>query len=140
MLEGIRLYTIDNVWHKVLGDLGAVVVDNENVADINFDSLNVSSPLSVLELKSIMLNEIDAKQRKIIKKVFGKNVVLPRLQLQIIVLLYQTGGMNIVDLKTVLGIAPDIATHTVDTAIYQLRKVYGREFIKNENGKYLLGV
>jgi hypothetical protein len=59
--------------------------------------------------------------------------------MNIVVLLFKTGGMSVNDLKNVLGYSPDIATHTIDTAIYQLRKTYGRNFIKNENGKYLIG-
>jgi hypothetical protein len=139
MLQGIRIYTADVIWRKVLSDLGAVVATEPLVADIDFDSLDVSVPVSPLELKSIILTSIDKVQQEIVKKIFHTPVALPRLQMQIVVLLYQTGGMNILDLKNVLGISPDIATHTINTAIYQLRKTYGRDFIKNDNGKYSLG-
>jgi hypothetical protein len=138
MLQGIRIYTDDTVWRKVLENFGAVAAANASVADIDFDSLNIAIPVSPLELKSVILNAIDKRQRDVVRSVFGRSVDLPRLQMQIVVLLYQTGGMFINDLKTVLGISPDIATHTIDAAIYRLRKTYGRDFIKNENGRYSL--
>lgn len=139
MLQGIRIYTNDAIWRKVLQDLGAVVVHDINVADVDFDSLDITGPMSPLELKSVILTVIDKNQQNIVSKVFNETVALPRLQMQIVVLLYQTGGMFINDLKNVLGISPDVATHTIDTAIYQLRKSYGRDFIKNDNGKYSIG-
>lgn len=74
------------------------------------------------------------------QKLFGKTVVLPYQQMQIIMLLFKTGGMSAGELKNVLGYSSDTTTHTIDTAIYNLRRVYGRDFIKNENGKYLLGL
>lgn len=137
MLNGIRIYTNDDVWRKILTDLGANSMSDSNLADINVDSLDIPDAVSPLELKSIILNSLDIKQQNIIRQVFGKHVVLPALQMQIVVLLMQTGGMSAADLKSTL--APDIATHTIDTAIYHLRKTYGRDFIKNENGKYFLG-
>jgi len=139
MLHGIRIHTKDNMWCKILTDFGAAVTDDSNIADIDLDSLNIPEQVTPLELKSIILNSIDNKQNEILKKVFKKTVKLPRLQMYIVVLLFKTGGMSITDLKNVLGYSPDIATHTIDTAIYQLRKVYGHDFIKNENGKYFIG-
>jgi hypothetical protein len=139
MLHGIRIYTGDRLWRKILGDLGAVMAENAKGADLDFDSLALPGQVSGLELKSIILDAIEKRQQKIIRRIFGHFVALPRLQQQIVVLLFQTGGMAADDLKAVLGYSPDIATHTVDTAIYQLRKAYGRDFIKNENRKYSLG-
>ena len=34
---------------------------------------------------------------------------------------------------------PNMTTHAVDTAIYQLRKNYGKDFIQNKNGVYIIG-
>ena len=43
------------------------------------------------------------------------------------------------ELKENIGFLPDITTHTVENAVYQLRKKYGHDFILNENGKYKIG-
>ena len=137
MLKGIRVYSADNVWRAILRDLGATVLDAPNNTDINFDSLNISMPVSPIELKSALLNAADTS--KIITKLFGTNVRLSNLHTQIIVQLYKSGGMDSVRLKTSLGYSADATTHTVDTAIYQLRKMYGHEFIVNENGVYRIG-
>ena len=139
MLNGLRIFTGDDVWRKILNDFGAVVVDQKNIADVNIDSMGLVMPVAPLELKSQILNEIEQSQQKIIKQVFKKTVQLPRLQSQIVVFLFKTGGMSVADLKQVLGYAPDATTHTIDTAIYQLRKIHGYDFIKNENGKYFIG-
>ena len=42
-------------------------------------------------------------------------------------------------LKELLGVLPDVTTHTVENAIYQLRKNYGHDFIQNTKGKYKIG-
>ena len=73
------------------------------------------------------------------KKIFGTSVILPRMQGQIVTLLYKTGGMRAPEIRSALGYSPNAATHTVDTAIYQLRRAYGRDFIINDNGVYRLG-
>ena len=137
MLSGIRIYTSDIVWRQILGDLGAHVLDTPSVTDINFDDLEISDVLTPMELKTILVNASD--NSAILSRIFGKNVVLPYLQGQILVCLYKTGGMTINQLKDALGYAPDASTHTVDTAIYQLRRMYGREFIINNNGAYSIG-
>jgi len=139
MLNGISIYATNKVWRKILIDLGATLVDDSKLADLNFDSLEVPDNLTPIELQSIILNTIDNNQREIIKKIFKKSEVLPSLQKSIVVLLYKTGGISASDLKSVMGYSPDMATHTIDTAIYQLRKTYGKDFIKNENGKYFIG-
>ncbi len=137
MLSDIRIYTSDSVWRQILGDLGATVLDVPSVADINFDELEISDLLTPIELKSLLLKAAD--NVRIITDVFGKNVVLPRLQSQIIVCLYKSGGLTARDLKKALGFAPDVTTHTVDTAIYQLRRTYGHDLIQNNNGVYRIG-
>jgi len=139
MLTGIRIFTSDNVWCQIFADLGAQCVNDAVVSDVNFDVLNINSAISVFQLKSKILNNIENTNRDIIYKVFNKNVVLCGLQTQIIIILFKTGGVSISDLKILLGYASDSSTHSVDTAIYQLRKKYGREFIKNNNGKYFIG-
>lgn len=137
MLKGIRVYSADGVWREILRDLGATVLDAPTNTDINFDALSISMPVSPIELKSALINAADTS--KVIIKVFGRNVRLSNLHTQIIVQLYKSGGMDTVQLKTALGYSADAATHTVDTAIYQLRKLYGHDFIVNENGIYRIG-
>ncbi len=137
MLSGIRIYTSDIVWRQILGDLGACVLDAPSVTDINFDDIKISDVLSPTELKSLLLGISD--NSAVLTKIFGKSVVLPRIQAKILTCLYQTGGMTAMQLRSALGYAPDASTHTVDTAIYQLRRMYGREFIQNNNGVYSIG-
>lgn len=137
MLNGIGIYSSDSVWRHILGDLGARVTDVPTMADLNFDAMNITPPLTVTELKSIILGATD--NSRIMGAVFGRDVRLPRLQMQIVVWLYKTGGMSGGDLRAALGYAPGVATHAVDTAIYQLRRTFGRDFIKNNNGIYSIG-
>ncbi len=137
MLKGIGIYTSDTLWRQILGDLGATILDAPNASDVNFDLLNIPKNVTVMELKSIILGIVD--NTDIIRKIFGTNVLLPRIQEQIVTLLYKTGGMRSADIKNALGYSPSAATHTVDTAIYQLRRIYGRDFIINDNGIYRLG-
>ena len=94
-------------------------------------------PISVLELKSKLIAATD--NSKIIHKIFGTNARLSNLHAQIVAHLYKSGGMDSGTLKTALGYSADAATHTVDTAIYQLRKMYGHDFIVNDNGVYRIG-
>ena len=137
MLNGVRIYASDTIWRQILTDFGATVLDAPNSTDINFDNLNVSDTLSPLELKSVILNAND--NAVILRTVFGADVFLPHLQAQIIVALHKSGGMTGNELKNALGYAPDVATHSIDTAIYQLRRTYGRGFIINTNGVYKIG-
>ena len=94
-------------------------------------------PISPIQLKAALLDAADSSN--IIRKIFGTNVRLSNLHTQIVVQLYKSGGMNAATLKSVMGYSADAATHTVDTAIYQLRKLYGHDFIINENGVYKIG-
>ena len=137
MLSGIRIYASDTVWRQILGDFGATVLDAPTATDINFDDFNITDVISLMELKSLILNAADLSADLI--KIFGKNVTLPQLQARIVVWLYKSGGMTALELKNALGYAPDASTHTVDTAIYQLRRMYGRDFIQNNNGVYSIG-
>ena len=137
MLNGIRVYSADPYWRNILTDLGATVLNSPNATDLNLDSLNILMPVSPVQLKAALLDAADSSN--IIHKVFGKNVRLSNLHTQIVVQLYKSGGMDSGTLKSVLGYSADAATHTVDTAIYQLRKIYGHDFIVNENGVYKIG-
>lgn len=137
MLSGVRIYTSDTIWRQILTDFGATVLDVPNSMDINFDNLHIVPPLNSMELKTVILNAGD--QATILHAVFGTDVFLSHQQSLIVVALYKSGGMTMHDLKNVLGYAPDVATHTIDTAIYQLRRTYGREFIINTNGVYRIG-
>ena len=137
MLKGIRVFSGDSVWRNILRDLGATVIDSPTDVDINLDSLNMPMPVSPVELKKVLLEASD--NSKILFKIFGTNVRLSNLHAQIIVHLYKSGGMHINDLKIALGYSPDVTTHTVDTAIYQLRKMYGHDLIVNDSGVYRIG-
>ena len=138
MLNGIRIYSSNPVWRHILSELGATVTDVQNILDVNFDEIAPNSAISVTELKSLILNSAD--NTKILQSVFGKNIPqLSDIQENIVVSLARGGGMTGTELKNALGYLPDVATHTIDTAIYTLRKLYGHDFIKLENGVYKLG-
>ncbi len=137
MLSGVRIYTSDSVWHQIFTDFGATVMDAPITGCINFDEITPNSVISVLELKSLLLNATDTGS--VLRLVFGGDVSLPKIQAQIVAFLHKSGGMTIAELKNALGYAPDVATHSIDNAIYLLRKTYGRSFIKNTNGVYRLG-
>lgn len=137
MLSGVRIYTSDTVWRQILTDLNATVLPAPTITDLNLDDIAINGVISPTELKSAILGANDSGT--IIRTIFGTDIAMPRLQMQLVVLLYKTGGMTADELKRALGYAPDVATHTIDTAIYQLRKAHGRDFIQNNNGVYKLG-
>ncbi len=137
MASNIKIYATDEYWRHIFTDLGAVVVDSKNIADVVFDNMDVNLPISVPQLKSVIFASLD--NRDIIKNVFGQYVVLPALQHKIIVLLYKNPDISINELKELLGVLPNVTTHTVENAIYQLRKKYGHDFIINTKGKYNIG-
>lgn len=137
MLKGIRIYTSDALWRQILADFGACVLDAPTAADVNFDALGVTGILSPMQLKALILGAVD--NSGIIERVLGQGVSLPRMQGQIVALLYKTGGMRAAQIKSALGYSQNTATHTVDTAIYQLRRAFGHDFIINDNGVYRLG-
>ena len=72
-------------------------------------------------------------------KIFGRPVSLPYIQGRVVVALYKSGGMTSGELKSALGYAINTSTHVFDTAIYQLRRLFGHEFIINTDGVYKLG-
>ena len=137
MLSNVKIYTSDLYWNRILTDLGAVVVDNPNIADVVFDDIDINTPISVVDLQKIIfdcMNNLD-----IIRDIFGVDVILPSLQHKIVVLLYKNPDITMNELKNALGLMPGVTTHAVETAVYQLRKKYGRDFIQNINGKYKIG-
>lgn len=137
MLSGIRVFSSDPVWREILSQLGAILVDDPVYADADLDSLHLGLPISPMELKSAIISASD--DTKILNTVLGGKGALSPLQTQIIVRLYKSGGMTADELKIALGYAPNAETHTVDTAIYGLRKLYGRDFITNDKGVFRIG-
>ncbi len=137
MLAGIRIYTSDSVWRQIFSDLNATVLDSAFASDADFDKIAPDNIVSPLELKSLILSAID--NTDLLRSIFGRDVSLPRIQAQIVVLLHKNGGLTATQLKVALGYSNDVATHSIDTAIYQLRKKYGHKFIENDRGVYKLG-
>ena len=137
MMENTRIYTVDKYWRQIFTDLGMVVVDSPNVADVIFDDIDIKKPISIMNLQNIILNQLD--NADIVREVFGSDVALSNLQHKLIVILYKKPDITMRELKTALGLSPDITTHSVETAIYQLRKKYGHNVILNTNGKYKIG-
>lgn len=138
MLEGVRVYSGDAVWRHVFQDLGATVVDAPNVLDISIDDLNIKAPISAQELRVFLLHV--AEYTDTINNIFGKDVpILSHLQRLIIVALYRSGGMSVAQLRDVVGYAPGVTTNNIEMAISQIRKVVGHDFIKNNNGIYVIG-
>ena len=137
MLTGIRIFTSDPYWYRILTDFNATMVTDAVLADVNMDLLTFNTPISPLGLKSAIISALD--DTEILESVFGRHVSLSPVQRQIVVCLKKSGGMTADDLKLSLGYARETTTHTVDTAIYGLRKLFGRDFIKNENGIFKIG-
>lgn len=137
MLSGFKIFSSDPVWQQIVTELGAAVTTDSVLCDVNLDALNLKTPVSPSLLKSSIIAATD--NTAIIDSVFGEHVSLSHIQSQIVTLLYKTGGMSADDLKVALGYAPDATTHSVETAIYELRKLYGHDFIKNINGIFKLG-
>ena len=137
MLENIKIYTADKYWNRILTDLGACLVAKPEEADILFDDIKINAPIAVDDLQNLISNRFN--NNDIIANVFGHDEVLSELQRKIIVALYKKPHIQMQELKLAVGFLPDIATHSVENAIYQLRKKYGHNFIVNENGEYKIG-
>ena len=137
MLENVKIFTADRYWRHILTDLGACVTDSQNMADVVFDDIKTDSFVSVKDLQRIILDSLNNSD--IITDIFGQYVILPTLQHKIVVSLYKKPDITMRELKDLLGVLPDMTTHTVENAIYQLRKKYGRDFIQNKDGKYKIG-
>ncbi len=138
MLNGIKIYSSDAIWRQILTDLGATVFDAPQPAVINFDTLNINLPATPMEISVAVQTALDGNIQ-LLHDIFGRNVQLPYIQAKIVIMLYKSGGMSANDLRVALGYSPNATTHAVDTAIYQLRKNFGREFIINNNGLYKIG-
>lgn len=137
MLRNVKIYSSDRYWNQIFTDLGADFAESLNVADVVFDSTRVKKPISIPDLKKLIFDSLNSVD--IIRQIFGKDVVLPTLQHKIAILLYKNPNISMPDLKKALGISTDVTSHAVENAIYQLRKIYGRDFIQNINGKYRIG-
>lgn len=137
MFTGIKIFSSDPIWQKILMELNATVVDSNKISDVDLDELDLVLPISILDLKSIILKALDYTE--ILNKIFNKEVRLSTLQKQIVVLLYKNKGISIAEMKSLLGFPKSVTTHVIDTAIYELRKKYGSDFIINKDGKYYIG-
>lgn len=137
MLSGIRIYTSDELWRQILTDLNATVTDTPGLADVNLDSLDIIMPTTPVALKAAILSAI--ADADVMRRIFGRDVVLARVPARIVALLDKNGGMSVAELKDALGYSRDASTHVVDTAIYQLRRMFGRDFIRNKDGMYYIG-
>ncbi len=137
MLDGIKIFSADTVWRAILADMGAVVTATPATADVNIDELEITQPTSPMALKAAILRAIDSGD--VMRRLFGRDVSLPRLQGQIVMLLHKNGAMSVAAIKNALGYSPGASTHVVDNAIYQLRRAFGHDFIINENGTYRIG-
>ena len=137
MLGNVKIYTSDKYWNHILADLGACLVETPDIADVIFDELPINAPISVDDLQSLVVSQFN--NNDIIVNVFGRDVALPALQRKIIVALYKKPNIQMRELKLAVGLSPDITTHSVENAIYQLRKTFGHDFILNEKGGYKIG-
>ena len=137
MLTGIRIFTSDAYWRKILLELNADVQQDAIYADVNLDNMDFKTPISPMEFKVAVLDARD--DTRVVDKILGRQVQLSPIQNRILRKLYETGGMTSDELKVVLGYAADATTHTVDTTIYGLRKLFGKDIIINKNGKFVIG-
>lgn len=137
MLENIKIYTADRYWNHIFSDLGVTVVDSPNIADVIFDDIDINTPISLFDLQTAILAQFEHKD--IIRAVFGQDIILPKLQHKIIVALYKNPNITMHELKDFIGVLPNVTTHAVENAVYQLRKAYGYDIIQNIDGKYKIG-
>ena len=137
MFKDIKIYASDKYWQHIFANLGAVITDSKNTADVVFDDIDINAPISVADLQSIIFN--CSNNQDIITNIFGHYVILPKLQHKILVALYKNPNISMQKLKELLGVLPDVTPHTVENAVYQLRKNYGHDFIQNTDGKYKIG-
>lgn len=137
MLNNIKIYTADKCWNHIFADLGANLVCAPELADVLFDDIKINTPISFDDLQNLILNQFN--KNDIIVNIFGHDVVLPELQRKIVIALYKKPYIQMRELKLAVGLLPDVATHSVENAIYQLRKKFGHGFIVNENGGYKIG-
>ena len=137
MLTGVRIYSSDTIWRQILQELNADVLIAPTKTDLIFEELNIKDKITPLELKEIIIRAMD--NTEILQKIFGRPVHLSQIKSHLLTILYKTGGLSGSELKAALGYAPNTSTHAIDTAIYQLRRTYGNNFIRNINGVYSIG-
>lgn len=118
-------------------EMGATIVDSAALADVNLDAMNMARPITVADLKVAIIRA--AENEHIIHTILGADATLSRGLARLVVLLYKTGGMRADELKAALGYSRDATTHAIEAAVYQLRKLYGHDFIQNDKGVYKLG-
>ena len=137
MLHGTKIFSTDVVWRQILAEMGADVVDDVLHADVNFDAVAPARPVSVIQLKAIVLAAAD--NDNIVRRVCGDDARLAPGLARLVVALYKSGGCRADDLKVRLGYSPDATTHAIEAAVYQLRRQFGHDFIQNQGGVYKLG-
>jgi hypothetical protein len=133
MLGGISFWTDDLVWRRILTDLGAEFAPR-GAADAVFAG---GGKFSLLELKAEILRLRDSREALVIKKIC-KGAALTDSQKKIVIALSKAGerGLNSAELQEKFGYSAGAKTNAANTAIYQLRKIFGRRFIKNDGGRY----
>ena len=137
MLSGIKIFSSDDVWRRILAELGAEIVDAAGVMDVDFDTVAPTAVVTPMELKAIVLGAAGGDD--IVRRVCGNGVTLAPGPARIVVALYRSGGARAADLKIALGYSRDATTHAIEAAIYQLRRQFGADFIVNDGGVYRLG-
>jgi len=151
MLSEIKFWTDDEVWRGILTDLGAEYV-SENIADVvvgvspgvpaqSSDCVGwAEKPLTPMELKAQLIAAMDAREREIMRAVFGRDVALAPASRKMITILEHAGdaGVSADELRAAFGYSANANTHAVETAISALRREWGADFIVFENGKYKL--
>lgn len=139
MLGDMTFWTEDKVWRGILSDLGATFGGAET-ADLIFVPEKYSGKLSPSELKSRMTADIDESRARAVRAACGRDAAVSPAQAKIVALLHRAGGngMSVDALRAAHGYSSGTTTHALDTAVYNLRKTFGADFIRTENGKYFI--
>ncbi len=139
MFGELKVFTKNKVWRNILNGFGIIVSDSEKSADISIDELDLKLPVCASELLIVLNERKEKRYKSVLQIVFKKDVDLPKLQAGIIFALFKKEQLNIDEIKNFLGFLPDTKTRTVENAIYQLRQKFGKDIIKNKDGKYYIG-
>ena len=138
MTDAIKFWTKDKIWAGILTDMGFVAADAPQDAD--FVWAPPHGPLTAIDLRGEILRQIDAARIADLCRIFGDRAdTVGGVQEKIALFLHRRGGLTIRQMNEFLGYSADTKTHTVDTAIYQLRRAFGPDFILCNNGVYTLG-
>ena len=138
MPNTVQFWTDDKIWAGILTDMGYAVADATHGAD--FIWMPPSGPLTPMELRGEVLGQIDAARIADMRAIFGERAnTVGGVQEKIALMLYRRGGLTIRQINEFLGYSAETKTHTADTAIYQLRRTFGNQFIMCNNGIYSLG-